>query len=180
MLRAGEFKFPMALTLRYQSGPGQAVPCHMFIPIFYIQCLLLKFRRRQLASHFINALLPLSVSLSLSLSTFLNHSPTGFTHFKNILKSIASQAAAVASGKWPPASVVENLLISFTFLANAQVFFVFNRNQSEYLFTALLILVSAFAICLAQINICMYIRLFFNPPCDERLYLVQHDVSVIY
>lgn len=34
MLRAGEFKFPMALALRYQSDPGQTVPCHMFIPIF--------------------------------------------------------------------------------------------------------------------------------------------------
>lgn len=108
-------------TLPERPGPGCALP-HVYT-YFYIQCLLLKFRRRQLASHFINALLPLSVSLSLSLSTFLNHSPTGFTHFKNILKSIASQAAAVASGKWPPASVVENLLISFTFLANAQVFF---------------------------------------------------------
>lgn len=113
-------------TLPERPGPGCALP-HVYT-YFYIQCLLLKYRRRQLASHFINAHLPLSLPL------FLNHSPTGFTHFKNILKSNASQAAAVAGGKWPPASVVENLLISFTFLANAQVFFFYliEINQNIY------------------------------------------------
>lgn len=53
-------------------------------------------------------------------SLFLNHSPTGFTHFKNILKSIASQPAVEASGHRHRLWI--NFLISFTFLAIAQVF----------------------------------------------------------
>lgn len=53
-------------TLPERPGPDCALP-HVYT-YFYIQCLLLKFRRRQLASHFINALLSPSLPLSLFLS----------------------------------------------------------------------------------------------------------------
>lgn len=65
---------------------------------------------------------PLSLAAPVSFipSFFLNHFPTGFTHFKNILKSIASQPVVEASGHRHRLWI--NPLISFTFLAIAQVF----------------------------------------------------------